>query len=323
VEALVVRPGDPPQVAFEAEYPTPQAPPGEVLIRVHVTGICATDLEIVCGYMRFAGVLGHEFVGTVVDGPAELRGERVVGEINCPCRQCATCQRGQFHHCPHRSVLGIVSRDGAFAEFLTLPAANCHRVPPGITDEQAVFVEPLAAAAHVLDAVPVSSDTRATVIGSGRLGLLVAQVLAHRTRHLVVLGRNPATLRLCQSWGIAAQHSDETTPAADQDIVVECTGRPAGLRRAMELCRPTGTIVLKSTYAEPAGIDLAPIVIHEQRVIGSRCGDFSAALRLLSDGAVRVDELVSRRFPLSEGVAALTAAAQPTNVKVLLCPRAA
>jgi len=328
VRALVI-PADPPsRVVYEPDYPLPRAGPGEVLIRVDLAGICATDLELARGYMRFAGVPGHEFVGTVVAGADELAGRRVVAEINCPCGQCGLCRRGLSNHCPTRTVLGIAGRDGAFAEYLAVPAGNCHVVPDSISDRQAVFVEPLAAAGHVLDACSIRHDTRVAVLGSGRLGLLVAQVLALEECRLEVIGRNRRTLAFCERRGIATVHIDqfaaniERSAAADPryDTVVECMGSPEGLRLALKLCRPRGTIVLKSTYAEPAAIDLAPIAVNEVNVVGSRCGDFPRALSLLAGGRIEVEELIGAVYRLDRGVEALAAAARPENIKVLLKP---
>lgn len=331
MQALIV-PADPPRrVEFVRDYPAPPRVASdrhgglshsgdEVLVRVRLAGICATDLEIARGYMQFTGVPGHEFVGTVERGPAELIGRRVVAEINCPCGRCELCRRGLANHCPQRTVLGIAGRDGAFAEYLTVPTANCHVVPDEITDRQAVFVEPLAAAAHVLDALELNRGARVAVLGSGRLGLLVAQVLARQACDLVVIGRNERTLEMCRRWGLRAVPSTPAAGEATCDAVVECTGTPEGLRRALTLCRPTGTIVLKSTYAESATVDLAPVVVNEVRVVGNRCGAFPRALRLLVTGDVRVEDMITAVYPLEEGRAALEAAARPEHIKVLLQP---
>lgn len=295
--------------------PTPA--PGEVLIRVQLAGICATDLELARGYMNFAGVPGHEFVGVVERGPAHLQGRRVVGEINCVCHTCAMCRSGRPTHCTHRTVLGIQGRAGAFAEYLTLPAENCHVVPDSVTDRAAIFTEPLAAAAHVLDAVSLAAGQRVAVLGSGRLGLLVAQVLATHPVQVDVIGRNAETLALCAAWGLATSSSDNA-PSGVYDVVVECTGAPAGFTQALALCRPRGTIVLKSTYAAAAPLDLAPAVINEITIVGSRCGPFPPALRLLAEGRVRTEELISATYPLADALAAFSAAAQPGALKVVL-----
>jgi len=332
VQALVITPQETAGVRFLADHPRPQPRGDDVLIRVRLAGICATDLEICRGYMKFAGIPGHEFVGLVEAGPASLAGRRVVAEINCPCGRCELCHRGLGNHCPQRTVLGIAGRDGAFAEYLIVPAANCHLVPDALSDRQAVFVEPLAAAAHVLDELPPpeqaqaltggSAPPRVAVLGSGRLGLLVAQVLARYPGELVVIGRDPRTLSLCRTWGIRTLAVDALSPRPEYDAVVECTGIPDGLRLALQLCRPRGLVVLKSTCADPATLDLAPLVINEIRLVGNRCGQFPRALRLLADGVVHVDELVTAVYPLPHGAQALVHAARPGSLKVLLEPGA-
>lgn len=320
MQALVNSPEPARLTRFVADYPEPRARAGEVMVGVRLAGVCATDLEIARGYMQFVGVLGHEFVGTVTGGDEAWIGQRVVAEINCVCLECDLCRRGLTNHCRRRTVLGIAGRDGAFAEYVVVPVRNCHVVPDVITDQQAVFVEPLAAAAHVLDDAALEPGARVAVLGLGRLGLLVAQVLALQDVQLEVIGRNPRTLGFCARRGIKNRSVDEVVPASEHDVVVDCTGAPAGLRLALKLCRPQGTIVLKSTYAQPAAVDWAPLVVHEIRVVGSRCGSFPAALRLLAEHRVEVDELVSAVYPLQRGVEALAAAAKPENIKILLQP---
>lgn len=309
------------RLVHDAPLPVPSA--DEVLIRVRLAGICATDLEIARGYMQFDGILGHEFVGEVVTENSPLAGRRVVGEINGPCGECALCRRGLTNHCPNRSVLGIAGRDGAFAEYLTLPAVNCHLVSQNVADAEAVFVEPLAAAAHVLNAARFGPRTRVALLGAGRLGLLVAQVLATQECELEVIARNPRSLALCRAWGLNTTDVRAIEPAPAYDVVVECTGAPDGLRLALQITRPTGTIVLKSTYAAPEPVDLAPIVINEIRVIGSRCGAFAPALKLLAEGRVDVAPLISATLPLDRAEEAFQAAADPAYIKVLLRPEEA
>ncbi len=323
MQAVIADPNAPSGIRFERERGQPTPAAGEVLIRVRAAGICSTDLEITRGYMGFSGVLGHEFVGSVVGGESALRGRRVVGEINCPCGRCATCLAGQPHHCPTRTVLGIAGRDGAFAEYLTLPAANCHAVPESISDEAAVFVEPLAAAAHVLDAIDLAPGQSYAVVGPGRLGTLVARVLALQTTNLTVIGRAGPRLERVRRGGIRTLDVAALTPERSYDVVVECSGSPAGLRLALDLCRPCGTIVLKSTYATPAPLDLAGAVIHELRVVGSRCGSFEAALDLLDEGYVAVSDLVTGDFQLEQADEAFAAARRPDQLKVLLRPPSA
>jgi alcohol dehydrogenase len=323
MEALIARRDAPNKIAYLDRHPDPVAAPGEALIRVHLAGICATDLEIARGYMDFAGIPGHEFVGTVTAGSDRLEGQRVVGEINCICGTCDMCSRGLRGHCRRRTVLGIQGRDGAFAEWVTLPEQNCHVVPSGISDEQAVFVEPLAAAVEVTRLHPIDRWMDVTVLGSGRLGLLVAQVLKLAGCRLEVVGRNPQTLAFCERHGIQPVELDGLVPRATRDVVVDCTGTPEGLELAMKLCRPRGAIVLKSTYAAPSQVDLSPIVVNEIRVLGNRCGPFPEALKLLQEQAVDVTEMISRTYPLRRGVEAFAAADSPRNIKVLLRPGAA
>lgn len=322
MQALVVNQPDRGVLRVVTDRAAPVVRPGEVLIRVRLAGICATDLEIARGYMRFAGVPGHEFVGVVVDGSNALRGRRVVGEINCICGGCDLCRAGLSTHCRRRTVLGILGRDGAFAELLTLPEQNCHVVPGEISDQQAVFVEPLAAALQVLKEGAIDRHSRVAVLGTGRLGLLIAQVISNVRPRLTVIGRNPHTLEFCEQIGIHALRIEEASPTEDYDVVVEATGSPAGLRLALQLVRPRGTIVLKSTYAQPEPIDLAPIVINEIRLAGSRCGVFADAIAALRARQVNVDRMVTAVYPLRDAVDAFAAAANPANIKVLLRPDA-
>lgn len=292
--------------------------PGEAVIALSVGGVCATDLELCKGYMGFRGVLGHEWVGRVVEAadPA-LVGARVVGDINCACGVCPTCLAGRPTHCPHRTVLGIDGRDGAFAERFTLPAANLHVVPDGVSDEAAVFVEPLAAALEILEQVHVRPGTRAVVLGVGRLGQLVARVLALTGAEVAAVSRNPARLDLLPK-GIARLAAEDADQAAGADLVVDCTGSAAGLATATRLVRPRGTLVMKTTVHAPEAVTPIPWVLDEITVVGSRCGPFAPALRLLERGLVDPTPLVSGRYPLARGVEALEHAAHA--VKVLLTP---
>lgn len=299
-------------------YRPPQPGPDEALVEVIYAGICATDLEITRGYLGFEGVLGHEFVGRVVEGPAEWVGRRVVGEINCVCGRCDMCQRGLATHCRRRTVIGISGRDGCFAERLALPVRNLHAVPDSVSDVAAVFTEPLAAAIQVLKQVPIDTRTRAAVVGSGRLGLLVAQVLRTAGCRVEVIGRNPRTLEFCEKHGIEAWPVEQRPPRGDCDVVVEATGNPAGLEVAQRLVRPRGTIVLKSTYAGGAEVDLAPAVINEITLLGSRCGPFPDALAMLARREVDVETMVTRMLPLEQALEALRLAETPEHIKVLL-----
>ncbi len=301
------------------DYPAPEPPPGEALVRVSMAGICNTDLELVKGYMQFQGIPGHEFVGVVERAPGakEWEGRRVVGEINAACTTCPTCQAGRPTHCPHRTTLGIGGRDGAFAEYLTLPIRNLHSVPDALPDEAAVFVEPLAAACEILQQVHIRPTDRVVVLGDGKLGLLCAQVLALTGCELTAVGRHQEKLDILARRGIATALESNSVEAG-ADLVVEATGRPEGYAAARRLVRPRGTIVLKSTYHGSFDADLTMVVVDEVTLIGSRCGPFGPALRLLAQGLVDVTSLTQARYPLSEGLIAFEHAAQPGTLKVLL-----
>jgi threonine dehydrogenase-like Zn-dependent dehydrogenase len=291
------------------------------LVRVQLAGVCATDLEITRGYMDFRGVLGHEFVGLVDEGPADWTGARVVADINFSCGTCEACARGLGRHCANRSVMGILNADGAFAEYVAVPVVNLHRVPDDVSNESAVFSEPLAAAFEILDQVEIESGQRCIVFGDGRLGLLIAQVLATSGADVLAVGRHAEKLELLTRRGIATQilADWEVTAGRERaDLVVEATGSSDGFRRAMAATRPRGTLVLKSTVADAPSLDLSPLVIDEITVVGSRCGRFEPALRALSARSVDVEGLIHERLPLESGVEALRRAAQPGVLKVLL-----
>jgi len=299
---------------FDPRRPEPHAALGDSLIKVHQAGVCSTDVEITKGYMGFSGVLGHEFVGTVVESPqSDLVGKRVVGEINCPCGRCDMCLSGLANHCRNRTVLGIQSHDGAFAELVRLPANNLHVVPSNVDDDAAVFVEPLAAAFQVLKQVRVEPRTWVTVLGDGRLGLLVAQVLRNAGCPVRVVGKHPEKLALCEKWQIRSRLLADIAPRHDQDIVIDCTGSAAGFETAVAMTRPRGTVVLKSTVAQSSiekgkPLNLAPLVIDEITVIGSRCGPFREALRALAENSVDVLSLITKRTKIENGVEAIEAA---------------
>ena len=303
------------------DIPTPIPPADEALVRVHVAGICNTDLELVRGYYPFAGVPGHEFVGAVVEAGSspEWVGRRVAGEINAACGACRACRAGRPTHCEKRTVLGIVARDGAFATHLRLPIRNLHAVPDSLADESAVFVEPTAAALEVQQQVAVSPADRVVVIGAGKLGHLVAQTLAVTGCSLLVAGRSPRPLALLAARGIATSDVAALEPRA-ADLVVECTGHPDGLELARRAVRPRGTIVLKSTHHGQAPLNLSPLVVDELTLVGSRCGPFAPALLALSEGAIAVADLVAARYRLAEAAAAFAQAAAPGVLKVLVEP---
>jgi threonine dehydrogenase-like Zn-dependent dehydrogenase len=295
-----------------------EAPPGEALVRVSMAGICNTDLEIARGYMGFQGILGHEFVGVVEQSPdSAWTGRRVAGEINASCGQCETCAAGRRTHCPNRTVLGILNRSGAFADYLSLPVENLHAVPDRVPDEAAIFVEPLAAAFQILEQLAVGPADRVLVLGPGKLGCLVAQVLARTGAPVTLLGRRPDRADLARAWGCDfALASEYDGPPAD--IVVDCTGSAAGFEQAMRFTRPRGILVLKSTVAEGVPLNLAPLVINEITVVGSRCGPFPPAIQALAERTVDVESLLKEVRPLDEGLAAFAEAARPGMLKVAL-----
>jgi threonine dehydrogenase-like Zn-dependent dehydrogenase len=299
------------------DVPRPQADDSSALVRVSLAGVCNTDIELVKGYLGFRGVLGHEFVGTVAEGPASLLGERVVAEINFACGACAHCRAGLARHCPSRDVMGILRADGAFAEFVRVPIANLHPVPAGIPDELAVFAEPLAAAFEILEQVRVEPGLDCIVLGDGKLGLLAAQVLHSAGADVLAVGRHPEKLAVLRRRGIQTRLASDA-PLGPASLVVEATGSALGFARAVAALRPRGTLVLKSTHAEQPAVDLAPLVIHELHVIGSRCGPFPPALRALETEAVDVRSLIHARVPLARADEALRMAAEPGVLKVLI-----
>ncbi len=330
MRALVCRETD---LVLDYNYPLPAPVDGGALIRVLLAGICNTDLEIVRGYMAFQGVLGHEFVGIVEavhEGPGatpltSLIGKRVVGEINAACHHvdCLYCQRGIPTHCPNRTTLGIVNRDGAFADYLVLPTRNLHLVPDNISDEEAVFVEPLAANFEILEQVHVKPTDSVVVLGDGKMGQLAAQVLTLSGCEAMMVGKHEEKLALAEKRGVHTYLLDDAERfALDNgrrvDLVIECSGSAQGLEIALRLVRARGTLILKSTVAEKGLLHLAPIVIDEIRVQGSRCGPFAPALRALGQKLVDVHPLISACYSLDEGLAAFEHAGQKGVLKVLV-----
>jgi len=306
------------KVRLDTKHPVPERKPFEVLIRVLKAGICRTDLEIIKGYLAFKGILGHEFVGVVQEGPdSNLIGKRVVGEINISCGKCIYCLQGLRFHCRNRSALGIENRNGVFAEYVSLPIENIHAVPDAVSDDQAIFVEPLAAALSILNQVHIRPDENVIILGDGRLGSLCAQVVKMSGAQVLAVGKHPEKLAILRKRGIRTCTVDELS-REKADIVVECTGAPSGLKAAFDLIHPRGTIVLKSTYAEQPKLDLSPLVINEITVVGSRCGHFPPALRFLEQEAIDTTSLISKRFPLEKGVKALQAAKGSDTLKVVL-----
>jgi threonine dehydrogenase-like Zn-dependent dehydrogenase len=311
-------------LSFRPRHSDPQPDTGDSLLKVRQAGICSTDIEIAAGYMNFRGVLGHEFVADVIhSADRHLIGKRVVGEINIVCGRCDMCLSGLSNHCRQRRVLGISNQDGAFADLVRLPAGNLHVLPDTIDDDQAVFVEPLAAACQVVMQLGLSRTTPAerrwiTVLGDGRLGMLVAQVIRNTGSAVRVIGKHHEKLALCEKWSIRSRPLADISPRHDQDIVVDCTGSPTGLELAMQMVRPRGTIVLKTTVATPKAIQLSPIVVDEITILGSRCGPFRQAIQCLAEKQVDVASLIHRRMKLEQGVEAMQLAGRPGIFKVIL-----
>jgi threonine dehydrogenase-like Zn-dependent dehydrogenase len=305
------------QLQLLSDIPIPEPPPGEALVRVLCAGICNTDLELTRGYYPFTGILGHEFVGIVEQGPENLVNQRVVGEINAVCGQCRFCRSGNSTHCENRTVLGIVNRQGAFADYLCLPVENLHIVPDRIPTEVATFTEPVAAALEIQQQVTLQPNHRVLVVGDGKLGQLVAQTVALSGCDLLVVGRHPEKLANLEARGIKTGFADAVTDKAF-DVSVECTGNAQGFAIARRALRPRGTLVLKSTYAGNLSLDASSLVVDEITLIGSRCGPFPLALEVLAQGKVDVQPLIHARYSLSQGLAAFAHAQTKGVLKVLL-----
>lgn len=297
----------------------PRRAEGFSLIRLLYGGICNTDLELRRGYYGFSGTPGHEFVGEVIESDTRsLVGKRVVGEINLACTNCDWCRRGLGRHCPTRKVLGIVKHPGAFREFLTLPDRNLHIVPNRIASEHAVFIEPLAAACEILDQVRVPKGEQVAVLGDGKLGLLIAQVLQANGAKVIQFGRHREKLAIVGKTGVTGEIRKDRMPVAEFGIVVDATGSSVGLQTAVRMVKPRGTVVMKSTVHDLVSIDTAPIIVNEITLVGSRCGRFEPALKLLSSGKIHIDEMISDQFDLSEAPAAFDRAGTRGVLKVLL-----
>lgn len=296
---------------------------GETLIRVLKSGICNTDLEIVRGYAGFQGTIGHEFVGLVESSPDApgLIGKRVVGEINAGCGVCSLCQAGDSRHCPHRTVLGIVGRDGCHAEFLTLPSRNLLEVPDNVSDEEAVFVEPLAAAYGITEQVKVLPETRVAVIGDGKLGLLCALSLALESQNVYLIGKHREKMTIAEKHDVEGVLL-EKAPQLNRsfDVVVEASGSESGFATALDLLKPRGKLVLKSTFSGKPTWEAWRVVVDEITIVGSRCGRFAPALKLLRDKKINVTELISEEFSLAKGIEAMRRAAEKGILKVTLKP---
>lgn len=303
------------------EMDRPGRPHGFALLRLLCAGICNTDLELQRGYYGFSGIPGHEFVAEVAEADTpSLLGKRVVGEINLACHHCEWCRKELGRHCPLRTVLGIVNQPGAFEEFFVLPERNLHVVPDGIPSERAVFTEPLAAACEILDQVHIPYGTPVAVLGDGKLGLLIAQVLGANGYPVTLFGRHPEKLRIAACSHVNTELAANSLPAAAFDYVVEATGNPEGLRQAVSMARPRGTVVMKSTLHGITPIDSVSVIVNELTLVGSRCGRFEAALPLLDHELIRVEEMIVARYPLAEALEAFAHAARSGSLKVLLHP---
>jgi threonine dehydrogenase-like Zn-dependent dehydrogenase len=306
------------RMQYRRDYPDLAPRAGESIVRVSLAGICGTDLEISRGYMAFRGVPGHEFVGRVIEtSNRDLRGKRVVGEINAGCGRCVACHGGLARHCPNRTVLGILGRDGTFAEFLTLPDENLLPVPDSIPDDAAVFTEPLAAAFEIFEQIHLGRNQSILVLGDGRLGAMVALALNSQSHEPLVAGHHPEKLERLRALGI---RTTESAPDGKFDVVIDCTGSGDGFRSALERVAPRGTIILKSTAAAGAELNLAPVVINEITVLGSRCGRFAPALEALAAKRIDPRPLLDATYLLSDGLAAFATAANSSNFKILLKP---
>ena len=324
MEALLFADG---KAEYTRNHPEPKPNDDELLIAVETAGICSTDLEILKGYMNFSGVLGHEFVGTVLKGPKEMRGRRVVAEINCVCGKCDMCHSGLSNHCRERQVIGIKDHDGVFAEYVVVPRRNIHVLPDAVNNENAIFIEPLAAALQITQQVPIEERHKVIVVGDGRLGLLTVQALAlcGNKSNVVLLGKHEHKLTFAEKRGIQGIMLDDMLMKPQWDVVVDCTGSPDGFETATKLVRPRGKLLLKSTWSaqshlghQSKPIDLSPLVINEITLIGSRCGPFANAINALAAQQVVTNGLITSRFKLADGVKALEKACESEQIKVIL-----
>ena len=307
------------QIILDENFPDPQS--DETLVRVNLAGICGTDLEILDGYMEYTGILGHEFVGTVEKSRnPTMVGKRVVGEINAGCGKCNSCMSGIQRHCPSRTVLGILKRDGAFAEFLSLPEKNLHVIPDSISNEQAVFVEPLAAAFEIKEQVSLKPEWNVAVVGDGRLAQLIIQVIKLTCSNITCFGKHESKLEGLVQSGIKIKIGIESTDEKLFDLVVEATGSNSGFVDTMKLVKPRGIVILKSTIASRENLDLTPTIINEITLIGSRCGLFKPAIDALASGIISVNSMIDSTFPLEKFEDAIVHAKKPNTLKVFLKP---
>jgi len=307
------------KMILDKNYPDPNF--DETLVRVSLAGICGTDLEILDGYMEYNGILGHEFVGIVEkSNDSNLIGKRVVGEINAGCGKCDSCIKGMERHCPSRTVLGILKRNGAFAEFISLPEKNLHVIPDSISDEQAVFVEPLAAAFEINEQISMKPEWNVAVVGDGRLAQLIIQVIKLTCSNITCFGKHENKLQGLVQSGIKIKLGIESTDEQLFDLVVEATGSNSGFTDTMKLVKPRGTVVLKSTIASRENLDLTPTIINEITLIGSRCGLFKPAIDALVSQTISVDSMIDSTFSLEKFEDAINHAKNPNTLKVFLKP---
>lgn len=307
------------KISYVENYPKPNL--DEAIVKVSLAGICGTDLEILQGYMSYNGVLGHEFVGVVEESEKkELVGKRVVGEINVGCKKCEFCKKGNQRHCPYRTVLGILNRDGAFGEYLSLPERNLHVLPDSVTNDQAVFVEPIAAAFEIKEQVSLVKDWKVAIVGDGRLAQLIVYVLKISCSNITCFGRHQNKLQRLEKLGIKTKEGIKESDEASFDLVVEATGSTSGFVDSMKLVKPKGQVILKSTIASKKNLDLTPAVVNEITLIGSRCGPFRPAIDALATGIISVDGLIDSKYPLEEFQKAFTRAKESNSLKVLLMP---
>lgn len=298
MKALVIKSGN---IETDESYAKPVPERDEAVIKVSYAGVCDTDVQLAAGYLSFEGVPGHEFVGVVAEGSESWLGKRVVGEINCACGVCSHCLAGRSKHCEYRTALGIAGRDGCFADYFMLPAANLYEVPAAVSDEKAVFTEPLAAALNVVELTHVAPTARVAVVGDGKLGLLVAQVVSLIGADVAVVGHHPGRAdKLARMGRPVPMLKPDDAPERYYDVVVECTGAADGLEHALRCVRPRGTVVLKTTIADPYNVDLAAAVVNEVAVVGNRCGPFPPALKLLAEGLVNPTPLIEQIHPFDE-----------------------
>lgn len=306
---------------LDKNYAKPSPRKGEALIKVNTIGICNTDYEITKGYMGYKGVLGHEFTGVVEEINADdksLLNKRVVGEINCGCDECEWCNQGLERHCPNRSTLGIWQREGCFAEYVCLPVKNLLEIPENVSDEEAVFTEPLAAALEILEQIHIPPYKKIAVLGDGKLGLMIALALNAAGLDLILIGKHENKLEIAQKQGVKTKLLSDVEIKKEYDFVVEATGSISGFETSLALTKPRGTLILKSTIAASKEFNFAPVVVDEITIVGSRCGQFAPALRLLESGRIDVKPLISDIFEFDESIAAFERNKEKSSIKVIV-----